>query len=123
MCVFKQSKAKCLFSKDTILTSCAIFLVPCILGLYFVYGSIFTNGVTVANAINNEGGCYRELFSNFIFFIPVAILGYLMIIRKKENVLLEILTPLLVIFSIIIFIMVLKGKASIIIRCIIQFGL
>lgn len=113
LCVFfKQSKAKCLFSKDTILTSCAIFLVPCILGLYFVYGSIFTNGVTVANAINNEGGCYRELFSNFIFFIPVAILGYLMIIRKKENVLLEILTPLLVIFSIIIFIMVLKGKAS-----------
>ena len=48
-----------------------------------------------------------------------------MIIRKKENVLLEILTPLLVVFSIIIFIMVLKGKAStyIIIRCIIQFGL
>ena len=57
LCVFfKQSKAKCLFSKGTILTSCAIFLVPCILGLYFVYGSIFTNGVTVANAIKNEGG-------------------------------------------------------------------
>lgn len=112
-CIFrKQFKNKKLVSKDTILICLSVFLIPCILGFWFVYGSIFTGGVTVSNAINNEGGCYRELFSNFIFFIPVALLGYIMLLKKKESSLLVFLTPLLVIFIFMIFIMVLKGKAS-----------
>jgi len=112
-CIFrKQFKNKQLISKKTVFTCLAVFLIPCILGFWFVYGSIFTGGVTVSNAINNEGGCYRELFSNFIFFIPVAILGYIMLIKKKESSLLVFLTPFLMFFTLAIFMMVLQGKAS-----------
>lgn len=113
LCIFRrQQGAKKLISKETVLICLAVFLIPCILGVWYIFGGIFTGGVTVANAMVNEGGCYRELYADFLFFIPAAILGYVELFRRKKQSLLIFLTPLLLVFTAVVFVMALSGKAS-----------
>lgn len=112
-CIFrKQHAAKKLISKDTVLICLAVFLIPCMIGIWYTYRGIFIGGMTVANAMVHEGGCYRELYSNFLFFIPGAILGYVELIRRKKQSLLVFLTPFLLAFTAVVFVMALTGRAS-----------
>lgn len=112
-CIFRrQHAAGKLISKDTVLICLAVFLIPCMIGFWYTYRGVFADGMTVANAISNEGGCYRELYSNFLFFIPGAILGYVELIRKKKQSLAVFLTPFLFVFMAVVFVMTLTGRTS-----------
>lgn len=112
-CIFrKQWKQKRLISRDTVIICLAVFLIPCLIGLWYTYRGIFTGGVTVSTALANEGGCYRELYSNFLFFLPAAALGYVGLIKRKENRLLVFLTPLFLVFTLVMFIRTLNGSTS-----------
>lgn len=112
-CIFrKQLHRKKLFSGETVMICLAVFLIPCIIGLWYSYRGIFSDGVTVTSAIANEGGCYRELFSNFLFFLPGGILGYVGLCKKRENRVLVFLTPLLLVFTLALFVQTLNGSVS-----------
>ncbi|MDE7434618.1 MAG: hypothetical protein K2N01_02165 [Lachnospiraceae bacterium] len=112
-CIFyRQQKCRQLVSWRTVILGLAVFLIPCVIGLWYVYGDIFTGGTTVSSAITNEGGCYRELYSNFMFFVPAAVLGYVNLCKRKENQLLLFLTPLFLLFTMAMFVGTVIGKAS-----------
>lgn len=112
-CIFvKQWRNKCLVSKDTVFTCLQIFLLPCILGFVFTYAGIFAGGVTVSSAISAEGACYRDMYSNFLPFLPLMLYGFWMGLKKRENHLLMFLMPFTGIFVVALFLLGMKGKVS-----------
>ena len=110
----KQYQAKKLFSVDTVITGLSIFLVPCIIGLLYTYMGFFGSegGQTVGSAIVSEGGIYRDLYSNFLFVMPFALLGFWNLVKEKKNRLLLFLIPFLGVFVLSLFIRGMKGTVS-----------
>lgn len=115
--LIKQHQNKKLVSLDTVVKGFGIFLIPTALGLWYAFGGIFggankENGVTVSSQIALEGGIYGDLFSNFIFLIPLVVFGWWMLVKNKKNILVKILLPLSVMFVAALFIMALSRKVS-----------
>ena len=54
-----------------------IFVMTGVLGIYFAYYGTFpsTSTVTASSAISWEGGIYRNLYSNQILFVPLALVA------------------------------------------------
>ncbi len=99
-----QIKRKKLLSLETPLLIVAEFALPVILGLAYTYMDVFVrDNVGVGEALTNEGGIYRDLYSNFYVFLPVAILGYFYLVRGKKNRLLTFLTPLSAVMTLAMF--------------------
>lgn len=109
----KQYKEKKLVSRDTIKTGLQIFLIPTALGFVFTYGGIFAkSGTTVGGAIANEGGIYRDLYSNFAILIPFVLFALYNLLKEKKNKLSTIVIILLVGFMGVLFILGVFGKVS-----------
>ena len=97
----KQKKAGKLLSKGTLIEVLSVFVIPIILGFYFTYRDVFINdNVAVSDAIGAEGSIYRDLYSNFLYFLPPAVFGLVLLIRKKKNSLLSWFMPLFLVFMI-----------------------
>lgn len=113
-CVLRnQKKLGKMVSLDTVKVCLGIFLVPTILGLYFTYLGIFGNGnTTVGSAIAQEGGIYKDLFSNFALLLPVALFGYYHLYKEKKNWIVLYLFPCLEIFLLGLFGLGMFGKVS-----------
>ena len=108
----KQYKGKCLVSKETVFLCLKIFLMPCILGIYYTFFGFLGEGVTAGSQIALEGGIYRDLFSNFVPFIPFALFGLWRMWKDKENHILRYLFLYLMAFIGVLFIGGMKGKVS-----------
>lgn len=108
----KQMRKKKLFSLETVVWGLAIFLIPCILGLYYIFSGIFYGGATVGSAISVEGGVYKELYVNFLPYIPFAIFGFYRGIREKDRRLNTYLFPLWGGFMLVLFLMGMSGRVS-----------
>lgn len=74
-------KEKKLFSWRFVFEELKIFLVPCILAVYY----FFVTWGPEATAIGGEGYIYRNLFSNFVFLLTPLIIVVVYVIKKKEN--------------------------------------
>lgn len=112
-CVFvKQWRKKKLISWETVLTCLAIFLIPCILGFLYTYMGIFQGGVTVSSAIANEGATYRNLYSDFVFFVPVMLVGFWGKIKNKVNDMMLYLAPYTLVYTLYMLYKTIKGTAS-----------
>lgn len=109
---YKRWKDKCLFSIKTVIIQFTIFLLPCLIGLYYAFFGIFSGDVTVSSAISTEGGIYQDLFSNFLFLMPFAFLGIYYIIKKRKLQVLNFLLPIMSVFTIGMFYFGLNGKVS-----------
>lgn len=97
----KQKRDGKLFSKGTLIEVLSVFVIPLILGFYFTYRDVFVNdNVAVSDAIGAEGSIYRDLYSNFLFFIPPAIFGLGLLIKKRKNSLLSWFAPLFLAFTV-----------------------
>lgn len=77
-------KKKDLFTINTLLRYVIIYLIPVIFGIVYMYYGVFTDGVSPGNAISNEGGIYRDLYSNFIFVIPFALYAFIVDIKTRK---------------------------------------
>lgn len=96
----KQQRKKILVSKDTVLTCLAVFLFPCISGLWYTYMDVFVeDGVSVGSAISAEGAIYRDLYSNFLPFLPLAVYGFYRLIKEKKNSFITWFAPLFAVFT------------------------
>lgn len=112
-CVFvKQYGKKKLISKETVLTCLGIFLIPCVIGIYYTYFGIFTGGVTVENQIATEGDIYRELYSNFLPFLPFALYEFFNQIKERKNKMALFLFPYSLLFMLVMFAGGMMGKVS-----------
>lgn len=111
--LYKQKKFAKLVSFDTIKICLGIFLVPTFLGIYFTYRGIFCVGsTTVESAFAQEGGIYKDLFSNFVLLIPFALYGYYYLIKEKRNWIILYIFPLLICFILTLFGLGMVGRVS-----------
>jgi len=99
-------------SRESVLVCLAVFVLPCVIGVVYLYSGTFTDGVTVAGAISAEGAGYRDLFSNFLPFIPIAAFGAGKMLRGSQTNLQLIALPVQVVFMAALFILGMLGKVS-----------
>lgn len=111
---FKQHKKKKLISLETVKYGLSIFLMPTIFGLFYTYVGTFGEKMdtTVSGAIANEGGMYRDLFSNFVILIPFAMFAFYKLVKEKKNKLVLWALPLLLIFMAGMFVLGVNGYVS-----------
>lgn len=112
--LFQQKKISKIFSFDTIKICLSIFLIPTVLGLYFTYRGIFGSqgNTTVGSAIAQEGGIYKDLFSNFVILLPLTIYGYYYLYKEKKNNFILYLFPILSGFVLSLFGLGMVGQVS-----------
>lgn len=90
-----------------------VFLFPCLFGLYYGFFQwFFKSGMTVSGVIATNGGIYIELYTNFLLMLPLVV--YWLFRRFKDRQLNELGFFLLsfIGFTLLIFVLVCKGKAS-----------
>ena len=106
-------KDKNLFTAKTVLINLGIFLIPCVLTLIFAYGGIFgSTDETVGGAIAAEGTIYRDLFSNFLPWMPFSLYGCYALFRQKKSKTLLWFTGLFFLQTIAFFMMAYLGMIS-----------
>lgn len=90
-----QAKEKRLFSWNTLVKGLGIFLLPVLFGFIYTYMEVFVqDDIKVASAASAEGAIYRDLYSNFLFFGPLALIGIILLIKKKKNSFLTWFAPM-----------------------------
>lgn len=92
-----------------------IFLIPCILVIIYSLIAQFgsTNvGQSIGGGLAMEGGIYRDLFSNFIFWLPFALFGIYLIVKNREDNLMISYSIFLIGFMLILGYGGLKGEVS-----------
>lgn len=92
-----------------------VFLVPFILvAFYSVFGYFGEQGSdnSFSSGISREGGIYRDLYSNFIFWIPFVVYDIYLIIKRRINNLEIYYLSLMVIFMIVLGYGGMVGKVS-----------
>ena len=111
--LYRQKTCARLVSLDTVKVCLGIFLVPTVLGIYFTYRGIFgEGGTTVGSAFAQEGGIYKDLFSNFVLLIPFALYGYYHLKKERKNWIILYIFPLLVCFIFAMFGLGMTGRVS-----------
>lgn len=109
----KKKNILSIFTKQNVIDVIIILIIPTILGFcYFMLPSFISGENTDASYIVSEGYCYRDLYSNFIFFIPFALYYCINKIKNKENSFLNISFIITTIFTVLLLYIGLKGKAS-----------
>ena len=89
------------------------FIIPCVFGMIYAFGNLKEMQAGSGGAIALEGGKYFDLYSNFILLIPFALSGLVKQVKNKykDAVLFVFFTSLS--FTILLFILSLKGIVSI----------
>lgn len=128
----KMKREKKLFSGKTVKTGLLVFLVPSIYGLLitasnllFISGDTVTSGTADGSrGIAMDGGCYNDMYSNFIMLMPFIIAGIMMSIRKQKDksedadlkgahIVLPSVFVVMLIFAAVMFFFAMKGYVSV----------
>jgi len=105
-------RGKLILSKTSLVVGLAVFVIPVVIGLVYMFGGVFTGGTTVGGALATEGASYRDLFSNFVPFTPVAVFGAYKLFRARQVNIQVVLLPVLLVFMAGVFVLGMMGKAS-----------
>lgn len=112
-CVFwKQFQKHKLVSWNTVWICLGMFLIPCIVGLGYSYFGTFGDELTVGAQFALEGATYRDLYTNFLFLLPVALWILWKMLRERENSILLVYTVYTALFVGTQLILCVKGKVS-----------
>ena len=102
-----------IFTASNVILALKIFLIPCILGLYYCYFQWFVgSGMTATSVIAINGGIYSELYINFLIWIPFVIYWIINRIRDRKITELEIFTIAFIVFIVVLFVLVYNQKVS-----------
>ena len=111
VCVFIWMQKK--KNKENIVKKCvAIFIMPCIIGFYYSFLGVFGNSLSVGTQIATEGGIYKDLFSNFVFVIILALMGLYQAYHQKTNIGLCLMMLGNTVFMLLLFVGGMLGKVS-----------
>lgn len=61
----------------------AVFLLPSVLGM--VFSAVNLRHAVPGSGIDYEGGCYSDIYSNFILPLPFVIIGLFCMYKKKDG--------------------------------------
>lgn len=100
---FKKDKMKLLYLTITTL------VIPGIMGLTYVLIAQFNE---ISNSITLEGYIYKNLWANFIFFVPFVIYNIYDNIKNKRKSLDDIMFIILIIYILVLFISTKLDKCS-----------
>ena len=133
--IFGYVKSEKLFTKKHIAEVLGVFLLPSVFGLLFTFGNLLnlapiagggssSGAATATGGIAADGGCYNDMYSNFVLLAPFIISGMYLAIRDmklrkrvdestaQSSVILMTLISF-IIFVVFLFIMAMQGKVSI----------
>lgn len=103
-----------IFTLKNVCLALKVFLFPCVIGLYYCFFQwFFKSGISVAGAMQEDGGIYAELYINFVLMFPLLV--YWMIRRVKEKEITEnfVFLATFLLFIVETFVMVYMGKFSV----------
>ena len=88
-----------------------VFLIPSILGMVQSISNIkFLS--SSGTGISTDGGCYTDLYSNFVLLLPFALIGAYLIIEKKKKDCTIPITIVQLLFMLFLFYRAMKGTVS-----------
>lgn len=106
-------KKEQLFTKQTVMLMLCIFLVPTLIALKFCFLDYFIGrDLDISNTIANEGGIYKDFFSNFVMFLPFAVYGLIEQCKAKTLEIYEIFTMIFFGFILVMFLLMYQGYVS-----------
>lgn len=74
-----------LFSKTNVVLALRIFLLPCVLAIYYCYFDYLrVMDMDVSEIIGLSGGIFRELYISFIWVMPLVVYGIIKKIKNKQ---------------------------------------
>jgi hypothetical protein len=101
------------FSLANVLLALKIFLLPCVIGLYYCYFQCFTGGdSSVSSALTAEGGIYREWYIQFLLLAPLLLYWLLNRLKDRQEAELALMTVCFVLFTGALLVLVWRGQAS-----------
>lgn len=100
-----------ILTKEMLLEQLKVFILPCCLGMIFSISNLKELGS--GGGITNLGGCYFDLYSNFIIFSIFIGVGIYLTFKDRLFLSVHLLSALSIIFLVLLLIMSLYGKASI----------
>ena len=98
------------FSLDLVKKEVQVFLLPCIFGLINSVSNVKELGD--GGGITNDGGCYFDLYSNFLRLLPFVAIGIAIVWKKRKTDLLIILNAWTLVVFAGLFALNAKGKIS-----------
>lgn len=98
--------------KDITKINLGLFFVPCILILSYSMFQLSAFGSELSAGIAQEGFVYRELYSNFLFILPISLLGLYSLIKEKNKDVGTLLFFFLAGFMLVLAYLGTKGKVS-----------
>ena len=111
----RNTEKKSVLFKQAVIDNLKIFVIPTCVVLYYSFFSFFgtsNTGSAVASGLSSEGGAYRDLFSNFIFWAPFVIYAVIRIFQKKTEDVMLLNLVFTLCFMLVIGAEVVLGKAS-----------
>lgn len=88
-----------------------LFLVPTIFGLILSISNL--SELQPGAGISAEGGAYMDLFSNFVLFSGVCLLGMWHSLKNKEDDLEQLMFIVSIVLTLVMFVFSLKGYVSV----------
>lgn len=91
-----------------------LLFLPFVLGVaYYILPQFFdTDTISSSSALALEGYIYRNLFGNFVYLIPIAIFEIIVMLKRKENDPIPLVTIFTTVITICLFGLGYIGKAS-----------
>ncbi|MCQ2441329.1 MAG: hypothetical protein MJ076_05495 [Clostridia bacterium] len=108
--VYKREKK--LISLSFVACGLEVFLIPCILGLYYGYFRTFGQDSTVTQAIGTEGYIYRDLYASFVIILPFVIYSFINTIKTRTLKIQHYMFILLALSIAVLFVFGMKGTVS-----------
>ena len=107
-------KHKNLFKRKSLLLLGIVFVVPFFMGIYYSYFGMFNSnsGLSLPTVLTWEGAIYRDLYSNFVIFIPFALYGLYKLIQSKQPSAGATTFVVMLLFTGVLFFMGIFGKVS-----------
>lgn len=102
-----QTDRRKMICRNNILSMLKVFLMPTVLGMIYSY-----HDLQEVPEIVRDGGCYTDLYSNFILLIPFVALGIYFLVKRKES---KYIVPILIaqiLFMAFLLIKTLSGDVS-----------
>lgn len=107
-------EGKKLFTKANVMLALRIFLLPCLLAIYYCYFDYLrVMDMDVSEIIGLSGGIFRELYISFIWVIPLVLYGIIGKIKRRQFDEVFIFTVTYILVQLALFIGMYKGIVSV----------
>lgn len=111
--VFDVKQEGKIVTKKNFLLALKVFLVPTLLAIYYCYFEFLQKkAMSAADVIAIDGGIYRNVYINFLLIMPLVAYMIIRSVKKKKADENMIFFLSILVFVLVLFVLVLRGKVS-----------